>query len=534
MKKLVGLSLLLGLLLSIGGVGSLKAQNNQEIIKQTYKYQRLMALIDAFYVENEDINKLTEKAIVKVLSELDPHSVYISPEEVKDMNEPLEGGFYGIGVQFNILRDTLMVVSTVPGGPSEKVGLHAGDRIVTIDGENVANVGLKNSGVRKRLKGEKGTRVDLQIRREGENGLMDFVIIRDRIPLYSIDAAYMVDKKIGYIRLSRFAATSLDEFVAAVKKLQKQGMKDLIFDLTGNTGGYLGAAIAISDHFLDKDKMIVYTDGRADIRRDSRASFKGLFEKGRLVVMVNENSASASEIVSGAIQDWDRGVIVGHRSFGKGLVQRQFPLTDSSMVRLTIAHYYTPTGRCIQKPYNNGLTDYRMDVFKRYASGELVNRDSIHVADSLKYKTKILGRTVYGGGGIIPDVFVPIDTTKNYSYMNRLAAKNILYPWVVDYVDKNRENLKSKYTTFKKFDSKFIVTDKMFNDIVAKGEEAGVKKDDKSFPMMKGEIKRQVKAYIARDLWEMNETFRILNKKNLIYNRAVKILKDKEFKTILK
>lgn len=534
MKKLFTFLLFFVVFVGVSGVNSLKAQGNQDIIKQTYKYQRLMALIDAFYVEKVDVNKLTEAAIVKVLSELDPHSVYISPDEVKEMNEPLEGGFFGIGIQFNILRDTLMVVATIPGGPSESVGLRAGDRIVTIDGENIAGVNLKNSDVRSKLKGAKGTKVALQIKREGEKDYIDFVIIRDRIPLYSIDAAYMVDKNIGYIRLSRFAATSLDEFVEAVEKLQKQGMKDLIFDLTGNSGGYLAAAISISDHFLDKNKMIVYTEGLADIRRDSKATFSGLFEKGRLVIMVNENSASASEIVSGAIQDWDRGVIVGHRSFGKGLVQRQLPLTDSSMIRLTIAHYYTPSGRCIQKPYDEGIDNYRLDVLKRYVSGELVNKDSIHVADSLKYKTKILGRTVYGGGGIIPDVFVPIDTTKNYSYLNRLAAKNIIYECVVDYVDKNRNEIISKYPSFEIFDKDFKLSDDMFNSIVSKGEKEGVEKDEKSFNIMQDEIGTQVKAYIARDLWGMNETFRVLNKENLIYNKAVNILQSNKYNKILK
>lgn len=534
MKKFASYLLLSLVLLGVFGISNLSAQNNEQVIKETYKYQRLMALIDAFYVEDVDVHKLTEQAIVKVLSELDPHSVYISKEDVQDMSEPLEGGFFGIGIQFNILRDTLMVVTPVPGGPSEKLGLKAGDRIVSIDGENVAAVKLKNSQVRKKLKGPKGSRVDLQIKRVGVKNLIDFAIIRDKIPLYSIDASYMVDKKIGYIRLSRFAATTVEEFEKALVKLKKQGMEDLIFDLTGNTGGYLGAAITLSDHFLDENKLIVYTDGIESMRSKSYAKNKGLFEKGRLVIMVNENSASASEIVSGAVQDWDRAVIVGHRSFGKGLVQRQFPMTDTSMVRLTIAHYFTPSGRCIQKPYDKGQMDYRMDVIKRYASGELVNKDSIKVADSLKYKTKRLNRTVYGGGGIIPDVFVPIDTTMNYSYYNRLAAKNVIYPWVVDFIDKKRDYLSNKYPTFKDFDKKFIITDKMFNELILLGEKEGIEKDEKSYPMMISHIKRQMKAFIARDLWELNETFKILNKENLIYQRAVDILKNKEYEKILK
>jgi carboxyl-terminal processing protease len=426
-----------------------------------------------------------------------------------------------------------MVVATISGGPSERLGLMAGDRILNIDGKNVAGVGFSNSDVRKNLKGPKGTKVELKVARVGEKELIDFVIIRDKIPLYSIDAAYMVDKTIGYVRLSSFTATSVEEFEKAVKKLQKQGMKDLIFDLTGNSGGYLGAAIQLSDHFLDENKLIVYTDGVASLRSVNEAQIDGLFEKGRLVIMINEGSASASEIVSGAVQDWDRGVLVGHRSFGKGLVQRQFPLTDNSMVRLTIAHYYTPSGRCIQKPYDKGLYNYRYDIINRYASGELVNKDSIQVADSLKFETKRLKRTVYGGGGIIPDVFVPIDTTLNYSYYNRLAAKNIIYPWVVNYVDKNRDKLNSKYSSFKKFDKKFNVSDEMITDIVSIGEKAGVKKDSLSYPLMVPHIKTQIKAFIARDLWELNDTFKILNKKNLIYNRAIEILRDNEYEKIL-
>ncbi|MCT4599943.1 MAG: S41 family peptidase [Marinifilaceae bacterium] len=534
MKRILQYFIACVLITSLLGMPSLKAQNTKKIMKQTYKFQRLIALIDAFYVENKDIEKITEDGIRAMLSELDPHSVYISKDEVKEMNEPLVGEFSGIGIQFNILRDTLMVVSTVSGGPSEKVGLRAGDRITKIDGKNIAGIGFKNSDVRKGLRGDRGSKVNLEIKRPGVKSSMDFVIIRDKIPIHSIDAAYMVDKTIGYIRLSRFAAKTLEEFEAAVKKLKAQGMKDLIFDLTGNSGGYLGAAIGISDHFLNNDKLIVYTDGIPQMRSKSYAELNGLFEDGRLVLMVNENSASASEIVSGAVQDWDRGVIVGHRTFGKGLVQRQFPLTDSSMVRLTIAHYYTPSGRCIQKPYKKGLQDYYMDVYKRYTSGELVNKDSIKVSDSLKYKTRRLGRTVYGGGGIIPDVFVPIDTTKNYSYFNRLSAKNIIFPWVINYIDKNRKTLQKKYKTFESFHKNFVVTDKMFNDIVAKGEKAGVKKDKKSYPQMKGEIKNQVKAFIARSIWDMNETFMILNSRNKIFKEAVKVLKTNKYNKVLK
>jgi len=506
----------------------------KEVHRQTLKFQRLLALIDAFYVEDADLNKISEKAIVSMLSELDPHSVYVSKEEVMEMNEPLEGGFFGIGIQFNILRDSLIVVATVPGGPSERVGLSAGDRIVEIDGENIAGVGLTNSGVRKRLKGEKGTLVELKVKRSGAKELLDFRIIRDKIPLHSLDAAYMLDNKTGYIKIARFAATTVQEFEEAVRRLQKRGMRDLVFDLTGNSGGYLGAAIGISDHFLKDDKLIVYTDGIANGRRNSYSSYRGFFEEGRLVVMIDENSASASEIVSGAVQDWDRGVVLGRRSFGKGLVQRQFPLTDSSMIRLTTAHYYTPSGRCIQKPYNKGINDYRLDILKRYSSGELVSKDSISFADSLMYKTKNKQRTVYGGGGIMPDVFVGMDTTKNFTYFNLLIRKNVIYPWVVDYMDKNRKSFEDKYTNIDQFKKEFFVTDDMMEEIVKAGGKVGVKKDEKLYKDVIKDIKLHIKSLIARDLWDMTELYMISNQKNKMLKKALELLKDGEYEKILK
>lgn len=507
---------------------------HKEVHRQTLKFQRLLALIDAFYVEDADLNKISEKAIVSMLSELDPHSVYISKEEVMEMNEPLEGGFFGIGIQFNILRDTLIVVATVPGGPSERVGLNAGDRIVAIDGENVAGIGLTNSGVRKRLKGEKGTLVEVKVKRGSSVDPIDFRIIRDKIPIHSLDAAYMLDDKTGYIKIARFAATTVQEFESAVRELQKRGMKDLVFDLTGNTGGYLGAAIGISDHFLKDDKLIVYTDGIANGRKNSYSSYRGFFEEGRLVVMIDENSASASEIVSGAVQDWDRGVILGRRSFGKGLVQRQFPLTDSSMIRLTTAHYYTPSGRCIQKPYNNGVRDYRLDILKRYSSGELVSKDSISFADSLMYKTRVKQRTVYGGGGIMPDVFVGIDTTKNFTYFNLLIRKNVIYPWVVDYMDKHRKKIEKKYSNIEMFRKNFFVTDKMMDEIVKAGEKVGVKKDEKLYDEVIDDIKLHIKSLIARDLWDMTELYMITNEKNKVLKKALELLKSGEYEKILK
>lgn len=526
MKKVI----LLGILLLLIGSAGYAQRDGEQVKNQSLKYQRLMALIDAFYVDTVNLQKLTEEAVVKVLSELDPHSVYISKEEVEEMNEPLEGSFFGIGIQFTILRDTLMVVSVVPGGPSESVGLLAGDRILTVDGQNIAGIKLSNTDVRKRLKGEKGSIVKVGVLRKEEK--MDFNIVRDKIPLHSVDASYMLDKSTGYIKISRFAANTIDEFEEAIKKLQAEGMKDLVLDLQGNVGGYMGAAIGICDNLLQDKKMIVYTDGLSSGRREEYATGAGLLENGRVLVLIDGNSASASEIVAGAIQDWDRGLIVGRRSFGKGLVQRQYPLTDASMIRLTTAHYYTPSGRCIQKPYKDD--NYRAELYNRYESGELLNADSIMVNDSLKYYTKLKKRVVYGGGGIVPDIFVPIDTGINYSYFNRLIAKNIIPEYIVNYIDKNREQLKKKYPDFKKFKDEFKVSDAMIDEIVGMGEKQGVVKDEKLLTPIIPAMKMQIKALMARDIWDMNQMYTILNEDNKILKTAMDTLKDGRYDTKLK
>lgn len=528
MKKI----LIAGIVLLLGGiqVGGLNAQNRDNQVKeQSIKYQRLMSLVDAFYVDTVNLQKLTEDAVIKVLADLDPHSVYISKEEVDEMNEPLEGGFFGIGIQFMILRDTLSVVSIVSGGPSEKVGLLAGDKIITVDKENIAGVKLSNTDVRKKLKGPKGTSVEIGILRKGDK--MDFKIIRDKIPIYSIDASYMLDKTTGYIKISRFAATTIEEFEAAVKKLQALGMKDMVLDLQGNGGGYMGAAIGISDNFLENKKMIVYTNGISSGRREEYSTAAGLFKEGRVVVLIDENSASASEIVSGAVQDWDRGLIVGRRSFGKGLVQRQYPLTDGSMIRLVISRYYTPSGRCIQKPYKD--VNYRGELLERFESGELLNADSISVNDTVKYYTKSKKRVVYGGGGIIPDIFVPMDTTVKYLYFNRLIAKNVFGEYLTNYIDKNREQLKKKYPKFEDFKKDFVITDAMINEIVKAGTKAGVEKDEKLLKPVIPAMKLQLKSLIARDLWDMNEMYQILNEEDKILKKGLQTLKDGTYNKIL-
>lgn len=507
------------------GVGVFAQRNDSAVKNQSLKFQRLLALVDAFYVDTVNLEQLTEDAIVKMLADLDPHSVYISKEEMADMNEPLEGGFFGIGIQFTIYQDTLMVVSVVPGGPSERVGLLAGDRIVTIDDDPVTNIKLTNAQVRKRLKGEKGTIVRVGVLRGAER--MDFRIERDKIPLHSVDAAYMIDKSIGYIKISRFSANTVDEFSESVTKLQTAGMKDLILDLQGNVGGYLEAAIGIGDQLLDNREMIVYTNGLATGRREEYATSKGLMKTGRLVLLVDGNSASASEIVAGAVQDWDRGLIVGRRSFGKGLVQRQYPLTDGTMVRLTVAHYYTPSGRCIQKPYKD--EDYRAELYNRYETGELLSADSIAIKDTVRYYTKRKHRVVYGGGGIIPDLFVPIDTSVNYTYYNRLNAKNVIGEYVVGYIDKNRTALRRKYPTFEKYRESFEVTADMIDEIVAKGEKAGVPKQEDHLKATLPTFRMSVKALIARDVWDMNEMYQIFNADNRPLQEAVRALRDGEY-----
>jgi len=526
MIKKTGLVVLMVVMQLFMGYSFSKAQGLE---KNMIKYGRLLQLVNNYYVDTVNLDKLTEDAIVGVLSNLDPHSVYISKEEVAKMNEPLVGSFDGIGISFNILRDTLLVVTTIPGGPSEKVGLMPGDKIIFVDGKNIAGVKLQNSDVLKMLRGKKGTTVKLKVYRRGENDLLDFNIIRDRIPINSLDASYMLDDQTGYIKLNRFSATTVDEFKDALSELyENPGFKNLILDLRENGGGYLKAAIGVANQFLKPGRLVVYTKGVHDTRHDYRSSFRGDFEDGRLIILTDEYSASASEIVSGAVQDWDRGLIVGRRSFGKGLVQQPFELNDGSVIRLTTAHYYTPSGRCIQKPYDDGIAAYNNDYINRFQDGEFFSKDSVHLDKSKSYKTLISHRTVYAGGGIMPDIFVPMDTSVHYQYFNLLNHKNIPYTAMLDYLNIHRDQLQKKFPDFESFKLHYKVSDDLINKIIADGVKEGIKDDEENVSFTKPLIRRLIKSLMARDLYEPSCYYQISNEDDKSIKKAISIIEDKE------
>jgi carboxyl-terminal processing protease len=524
MKKKIFLGTVLAVSLLLVAITA----SSQVLNEGTFKFGRTLSLIDNFYVDSVNLDVLTEKAIIEVLKNLDPHSTYISAKDVKEMNEPLNGNFEGIGVQFNLLRDSIIIVEPIGGGPSEKVGIRAGDRILTIDQEKVTGINISTNGVRSRLMGPKGTKVNITVYRKGSKDILDFTIIRDKIPILSVDASYMLDKETGYIKLNKFAATTEKEFSDAVTNLKKNNMKNLVLDLRGNGGGYMLAATQLADKFFSDEKLLVYLLGRKSPRQDFKSTGNGVLSSSRLVVLTDEGSASASEIFAGAIQDWDRGVIMGRRTFGKGLVQNGFYLTDGSMIRLTIARYYTPSGRSIQRPYNEGYDKYMENFYKRYTDGELMSVDSIRLPDSLKYKTLINNRIVYGGGGIMPDVFVSADTSYISPYFNKLFAKNVLTTFTLDYYDKNRSLLNSKYKSFNDFKSEFEFTPDEIKSFIARGETDGVKFNEDQFNKSKAEILLILKGYVASNMWQTNEFFQILNQNDKVIDKALMVLSDKK------
>lgn len=490
------------------------------------KLQMAEVAINYYYVDSVDESKLVEDAIRGMLEKLDPHSSYTNAKETKSLNEPLQGDFEGIGVQFNIVDDTLVVMQPTTGGPSEKVGILAGDRIIAVNDTAIAGVKMDRSDIVRRLRGKRGTKVTLTVIRRGVDKPLSFIVKRAKIPVLSVDAAYMIRPGIGFVRLENFGEKTHEEMMCAIDSLKKLGMTDLILDLQDNGGGYLEAAARIANEFLSDGDMIVYTEGLHAPRREFKAFGNGRLQQGRVVVLVNEFTASAAEIVSGAIQDHDRGTIVGRRSFGKGLVQRPFGLPDGSMIRLTIAHYYTPSGRCIQKPYKKGdKKDYEMDIEYRLKHGELTNPDSIHFADSLRYYTLKEHRAVYGGGGIMPDVFVPLDTLKYTRLHRQLAAKSIVINNYLKYVDANRKQLRKQWKTFEDFAARYEVPQALLDTIFAQGnKEKIVPKDDEEQQRTIPYLRLQLKALVARDLWTMNEYFRVWNEENDIVRRALREL----------
>ena len=495
---LIVLLLMAGILMGLyinKGVGK-----SQVSLEGGSKFDEVMWYVGNDYVDKPDAQKLQDEAIASMMEKLDPHSAYISLDEFNEVNDPLLGSFDGIGVQFRLEKDTIAVVSVIKGGPSEKVGILAGDRIVYVDDTLVASKKLTNEDVMRKLKGSKNTKVRVRVLRHGVEGLLDFTITRAAIPTYSVDIAYMLNESVGYLKLSKFSATTADEFKKGIRDLKAQGMQQLVFDLRGNTGGYLSAAVNIVDEFLPKGSLIVYTEGRNRPRQYMKAQRRGMLEDIPVAVLIDGESASASEIVAGALQDNDRGTIIGRRSFGKGLVQEQIMLSDNSAIRLTVARYYTPIGRCIQKPFDGDIEKYLLESLERYENGELFHPDSIHFADSLKFTTP-KGKTVYGGGGIMPDIYVPlVDDSMEY-YFNRIVNKGLVYQYAFDYTDKHRKQLQ-QYKTVKAFDQSFAVSDAMFEALVKMAEEKGIKGTEEQLQVARRKANTLLKAYIARNLFD--------------------------------
>lgn len=495
---------------------------------QLDKLRKAISSIEAFYVDSVDMEKLVEDAIIGALDELDPHSIYMSAEEIHKANESLSGSFYGIGIQFNILNDTIIVVSPISGGPSEKVGIMAGDKIVQVNGEEATGKDINTQWVLDHLKGDKGTKVMVSIMRQGETFPIDFEITRGKIPIYSMDAAFMLDDKTGYIKINRFAATTMSELLDAMSDLKDQEMTQLVLDLRGNSGGYLSTAIHMVDQFLESGKTIVYTEGLYSPKNESKSSFRGGWKHGKLVVLIDEGSASASEIVSGAIQDWDRGLIIGRRSFGKGLVQRPMDLPDGSVIRLTIARYYTPSGRCIQKSYENGQDEYADDLAERYKHGELYHKDSIHLDSDEIYYTAAK-RKVYGGGGIMPDIFVPLDTTFNSKYYTNLFRKGVINRFTLSYIDLHRDQLNKDFPTLQVFKAEFDTDQDFMGELVAFAQQNEVPMDEEGYKKSEVMIKSQLKALIARNLFGISAYYECISDKDNAIQKALEVLNNTTF-----
>jgi carboxyl-terminal processing protease len=507
--------------------------NAQRTMPMSQAMQKLLNAeyaISSLYVDSVNEDKLIEDAIKGMLENLDPHSSYTDAKETKELEEPLQGEFSGVGIQFNMNKDTLYIIQTVPGGPSERVGVLAGDRIIYVNDTTIAGVKMKNSDIQKRLRGKKGTEVTIKVKRPGVKELITFRITRDNIPLHSIDAQYMLDERTGYLRISRFGAKTHEEMMDALHELKKQGMTQLIMDLSDNGGGYLNAAIDMCNEFLDRGQLMVYTEGQNAPRNEANANGWGNYKDLHMVVMVNQYSASAAEIFAGAMQDWDRAVVVGRRTFGKGLVQRPFKFDDGSMMRLTVARYYTPSGRCIQKPYNRGdKKAYEHELLDRANEGEYYSLDSIQFNDSLRYTTRLNGRTIYGGGGVMPDVYVPVDTSEYSTYYRDMTAKGIINQYVISYVDKHRKDIAKQYKTVKDFDNGFIVTDEMMRDFIARGEQDSVKYDEEKYRISEQLLKDIIKGLIARDVYGDQSAYSIIiNHRNRDLQAAIAVLNDRE------
>tara|TARA_B100000809_G_scaffold264347_1_gene319934 strand:+ start:3168 stop:4790 length:1623 start_codon:yes stop_codon:yes gene_type:complete len=485
------------------------------------KLNEILNFIETTYVDSVDKKDLTEKSISSMLTTLDPHSYYIPARDFDGMNEPLEGNFDGIGVEFRIKDDTVLVISPIANGPSDKLGIKAGDRIVKVDTTEIAGNGITNAGVIKLLKGPRGTKVDLEIVRLGEKKRKLFTVTRDRIPIFSIDAPYMLDDHTGYLKITRFSKTTYSEFVEATEELKRNGMEKLIIDLRNNGGGVLQAATKIADEILVKNKMIVYTDGRTRNRSEYFSTSKGILESTEIAILINENSASASEILAGAIQDNDRGTVIGRRSFGKGLVQEQVQWPDGSALRLTVARYYTPTGRCIQKGYGASIDEYHAEAYNRYENGELLSADSIQFPDSLKFYTPG-GKVVYGGGGIMPDIFVPLDTVGGTNYLYQLRYRGIIQTFALNYVDKKRESLNANYKDAMAFKDNFSITDDLFNSIIKFAEGKEIERNLEQILTSKALINRGLKAAISRNLYNDIGYYVIVNETDKTVQKAIK------------